>query len=483
MIDMLIRHATAITVDHDRRIINDAAIALSGDRIVAVGADADFADTPATKVINASGMAAIPGLIDSHAHAGHCLVRALGAGDVNKWFHACEEIYARGSTIEFWQAEARLAQMERLKAGVTTNITLLGGGADIYRTDDAAFGDAHCDVTLQSGLRTVLAVGPGRAPFPKSYRRFYPGTAVDLDLTFEQQMEVSEDLIKRRNNILSDRTGICLIMPVYSSDDVADDNFDLSIPAMSEAVSDLRARYSVLFTQDGHRRGSIAVAQKLGVLGDFAMLSHSVDLTPDDFDALTETGASIVHNPSAIMSIYGRCPVPELIDHGVRICLGSDAGAPDRGFDMFRHMANCMHYHRRHFRDPTLMPPGKVFEMATIDAANAIGLGRDLGSLEVGKKADIVLVDLRKPHLYPANMPLNRLAHFANAADVDTVIVDGCILMEGRRVLTFDEASVLDGANTELLRALERTGLEDLLEEPQDLWRNSRVERESWSRA
>ncbi len=477
MIDLLIRHVTAITVDRDRRVINDAAIGVTNDRIVAIGSDADLAETPATKVIDASGMAAIPGLIDSHAHAGHGLVRALGAGDVNKWFHACEEIYARGSTIAFWQAEARLAQLERLKAGVTTSVTLLGGGADIYRTDDAAFGDAHCDVTQQSGLRTILAVGPGRAPFPKFYRRIEPGNNVDFDLTFGRQMRVSEDLIKRRNNILQNRTGICLIMPVYSSQNLADDNFAQSIPAMSEAVSDLRARYAVLFTQDGHRSGSIAVAKKLGLLGSFAMLSHSVDLTADDFDALAETGASIVHNPSAIMSIYGRCPVPELIDHGVRVCLGSDAGAPDRGVDMFRHMANCMHYHRRHFRDPAVMPPGKVFEMATIDAANAMGLGADLGSLEVGKKADIVLVDLRKPHLYPANMPLNRLAHFANAADVDTVIVDGRILMQGRNVLTFNEAFVLDDANAEILRALERTGLMDLLEEPQDLWRKSKVER------
>ena len=111
------------------------------------------------------------------------------------------------------------------------------------------------------------------------------------------------------------------------------------------------------------------------------------------------------------------------------VCLGSEAGAPDRGFDMFRHMAPCMHYHRRHFRDPSRMPPGKVLEMATIDAAHALGLHDDLGSLEPGKKADIVLVDLKKPHLWPPNMPVTRLAHFANAADVDTVVVDGRILM------------------------------------------------------
>ena len=174
------------------------------------------------------------------------------------------------------------------------------------------------------------------------------------------------------------------------------------------------------------------------------MLSHSVDLTPADFAALTETGAHVVHNPSAIMSIYGRCPAPELIEKGVTVCLGSDAGAPDRGFEMFRHMAQCMHYHRRHFRDPSFLPPGKVLEMATIDAAHALGVQEDLGSLDPGKKADIVLVDMRKPHLWPPNMPITRLAHFANAADVDTVVVDGRILMRNRAPRRVESEAILE---------------------------------------
>jgi cytosine/adenosine deaminase-related metal-dependent hydrolase len=263
-------------------------------------------------------------------------------------------------------------------------------------------------------------------------------------------------------------------MPVYFAAELAEPGAQGEIRAMSAAVAELCARSGVLFTQDGHRSGSIAIARDLGVLGPQALLSHSVDLTPEDITALTETGARVVHNPSAIMSVYGRCPVPELIEAGVTVCLGSDAGAPDRGFDMFRHMAQCMHYHRRHFRDPSFMPPGKVLEMATIDAAGALGLGDDLGSLEPGKKADIVLVDLRKAHLWPPNMPVTRLAHFANAADVDTVIVDGRVLMRGRRLINLDEASILEEAEVELTRALRRTGLEHLTEEPGDYWGTAR---------
>ena len=471
MIDLLIRHVTAVTMDPERRVIEDAAIAVGGDRIVAVGPDAEIAAAHApAEEIEARGMAAIPGLIDSHSHAGHGLVRSLGAGDGKAWYEACAEIYSRGSTVEFWRAEARLALLERLKAGVTTAVSLLGGGDDVYRTDDPAYGDAHCDATIESGLRTMLAVGPGRRPFPHRFRRS-DGEVRDVALTFERQMEVSEDLIRRRNDIRDVRTGVCLIMPVYHAADLAEGQAEIA--AMAEAVADLRARHGTLFTQDGHRNGSIAVARELGLLGPFALLSHSVDLTPADFAALTDTGAHIVHNPSAIMSIYGRCPAPELIEKGVTVCLGSDAGAPDRGFDMFRHMAQCMHYHRRHFRNPSYMPPGKVLEMATIDAAHALGVKEDLGSLEPGKKADIVLVDMRKPHLWPPNMPVTRLAHFANAADVDTVVVGGEILMRNRIPRRVDTEAILEAADRELTLALERTGLEGLTREPRDYWQSA----------
>ena len=117
MTDLLIRHVIAVTIDPERRVIDDAAIAVTDGRIAAIGPDAEVAAAHrAADVIEAHGMAAIPGLIDCHSHAGHGLVRSLGAGDGEAWFAACGEIYARGSTVDFWRAEARLAQLERLKA-------------------------------------------------------------------------------------------------------------------------------------------------------------------------------------------------------------------------------------------------------------------------------------------------------------------------------------------------------------------------------
>ncbi|NNM06231.1 MAG: amidohydrolase family protein, partial [Gemmatimonadetes bacterium] len=178
----------------------------------------------------------------------------------------------------------------------------------------------------------------------------------------------------------------------------------------------------------------------------------------------------IVHNPSAIASIRGRCPVTELQAAGVTVMLGSDGVAPDRSYDMFRHMFQAMRYHRFHFRDPDVLPAGRVLSMATIEAAEALGLEEEIGSLEAGKKADIILIDMRKPHLYPFDMPLYRVAYFANGNDVQTVLVNGEILMQDREVLTVNQDEVLDLAQREIRAALERTGLQHLVETPDGFW-------------
>jgi 5-methylthioadenosine/S-adenosylhomocysteine deaminase len=466
--DLLLRGVTAVTMDPDRRVLERAWIAVSGDRITGIGTG----EAPeAQRVIEGPDLVAIPGLIDVHSHAGHGLVRAAGGGDDGKWFAICQAIYARHAPKSFWRAEARLTQLERLMSGVTTGVSLLGGGGDMMRTEAAAAGDAHSSATVESGLRTIMAVGPSRGPFPKEYNSFdSDGRPTPVALDFRTQMLVSEDLILRWNDVLDRRTGVCLVFPVYRNEQMMDPSEAATIRGMTEAVKDLRTRTGVLLTQDGHRGGTIALAQQMGLLGPFALLSHCIDLTEADISALRETGASVAHNPSAVMSIYGRCPAPELIAQGVTVCISSDASAPDRGYDMFRHMAQCMHYHRRHFRDAAILPEGKVLAMTTIDAARALGLDRDLGSLEVGKKADIVLVDMHKPHLYPPVMPVTRLTHFAGAADVDTVIVNGQVLMERRQVPHLDSAAILADAAEQSALAFENAGFADQRSEAASFW-------------
>lgn len=146
------------------------------------------------------------------------------------------------------------------------------------------------------------------------------------------------------------------------------------------------------------------------------------------------------------------------MEAGANVALGSDATAPDRSSDMFRHIQQAMHYHRRHFRDASVLPPGQALAMATIRGARALGMADRIGSLEVGKEADLILVNMNRPHLHPLNMLPTRVACFANGNDVDTVIIGGQILFEGGKALHLDEAAILARAQAEAEAMIERIG-------------------------
>jgi cytosine/adenosine deaminase-related metal-dependent hydrolase len=468
-VDLLLSGGTIIPVDPARTIIEDGAVAIADGLIVAVGNRAYVTRAhSAREVIDTTHHAILPGLIDSHGHAGHGLVKSLHSGDGDAWMQACRVIYTQGSTPAFWRAEARLTALERLMFGVTTGVSLLGGGDSVMRTDTPAHGIAHAEGAASIGIRDIMAIGPTRPPHPRNYADWNGDTSHITAVSFEQQLETMQALIEACHT--ADRSRVCLLMPVAKT--LPEDKAlrDL-ILRQGRAVRDLQQRHRLLFHQDGHHSGSIAIADHVfGLIGPDSFLSHCTDLTEADIASLERHNAAVVHNPSAIASVRGYCPVPALLDRGITVMLGSDGTAPDRSTDMFRHMFQAMRLHQRHARDETLIPPGKALEMVTIDAARGLHMAREIGSLEPGKRADVITIDLRKPHLAPRNMPLWRVVCFAGGADVDTVIADGRVLMRGRRVTHVDVDEVLDDAQRETDAMLARTGLHAALAEPGWLW-------------
>jgi cytosine/adenosine deaminase-related metal-dependent hydrolase len=419
-------------------------------------------------------MVVLPGLIDGHAHAGHSLLRTLGMHN-DTWYKACEEIYATGSTQEYWEVDSALLNLERLKFGTTCGVSFLGGGDSIMRVDHTKYAKSHCDAAEKIGVRTFVAVGPRRPPYPSLYSEWSGESRRDYMVEYEDQIEVTEKIIKENHERASGRVKVAVMFPTPHPERkpiVGQELADLKYRA--EMAHTLSRKYDLMFTMDGHTRGTIKFChEELDFAGPESVFSHSTELTPEEIQICHETRTNIAHNPSAVASIMGRCPVPELIDAGVNIVMGSDAGAPDRSFDMFRHMFQCMRYHRRHYRDADVLPPGKILEMCTIDGAEAFRLDLQIGSLEVGKKADVILIDLNKPHFYPLNMYVDKVTYFANGNDVDTVIVDGEILMQGREVKKVNEQDILDNAQEQIEAALGRIDLEGLFDTTNNYWGKS----------
>jgi len=462
VLDLLIRAGHVITVDEDRRVLRDGVIAVKDGRIVGVFDTTTMpeAPEPALRTIEAPHAIAMPGLVDAHSHAGHGLVRTM-ADDLDAWMDACSRLYLRGATPEFWYAEALLTASERLRFGTTTALSMLGGAGDTIRSDSPDHALAHVAGVADVGLRTVVVVGPGGPPYPKeTLNHEVPEMPTVVRSFLADQLGT---VISVAHELAGHPTAtLATTFPTLTHDQAA----DAGVKESAREVVALAGRLGLGIVQDGHTRDSVHASSDLGLLGRRSLLSHATDLQEGAIDLLSTSGASIAHNPSAIFSQYGRCPVPELLEAGVTVGLGSDATAPDRSADMFRHMFQLTRYHRADHRDPAWFPPGTAIEMATIGSAEALGLRADIGSIELGKRADIILIDTDRPHLTPLSHPVHQVVYFATGADVDTVIVNGEVRMEGGQPIDLDMPAILEDARTQQRLAFERVGLEHPPERP-----------------
>jgi cytosine/adenosine deaminase-related metal-dependent hydrolase len=467
---LLVTEGLVVTMDPARRVIAGGAVLIEGGRIAAVGETAALrAAHPGVAELNAHGKAVLPGLIDVHAHAGHTLVKTMGGGDSARWTESVEAIYPRGATPEFWGADGALAALERLKAGVTTGLSVFGAYGS--RTDEAAHALAHTAAYRRVGVRSVVCPGASPPPYPNSFIRWDGATPTERAITLDHQLRVCEELVAALHDGEGARSRVMLCAPVaFSGRPGVTEELARAYDDTARQVRALSRSLRVGFTQDGHKGGTVRAAAAAGLLGPDALLSHCIDLHEDEIRLIAETDTKVAHNPSANFSIIGRCPAIELMAAGATVAIASDGTAPDRSFDMFRHMFQAMHYHRRHFRDPKVLPPGQALAMITCDAARALGMAEEIGSLEVGKRADIAIVALRQPHLWPGDMPLFRLVCFAVGSDVETVLVGGRVVMAGRQVLTVEEDAVLEDATREISLAVQRTGLQAMLETPAGFW-------------
>jgi cytosine/adenosine deaminase-related metal-dependent hydrolase len=195
----------------------------------------------------------------------------------------------------------------------------------------------------------------------------------------------------------------------------------------------------------------------VGLVGSNVVFAHGVWLTEKEWPILARKGASVAHCPSSNMKLSsGIAKVPEMMSTGVNVGLGCDGGPSNNSYDMIREMKTASLLQKARTMDPLSMSAETVLEMATLNGAKAVGLQDQVGSIEPGKKADLIIVTMRRPHLIPTFNPVSHIAYAALGADVDTTIVDGKILMENRRLTTLDEDRIIENASERAARLLER---------------------------
>jgi 5-methylthioadenosine/S-adenosylhomocysteine deaminase len=432
-VDLLIRDGTVVTMDAERRVIPEGAVAIRGDRIVAIlepGSDLP----PARETLDARGRLVIPGLVNAHGHAAMTLLRGI-ADDLKLLDWLENHIFpaeSKNVSPEFVYWGTLLGCVEMARSGTTTYV-------DMYMFEEDA-----ARATERAGIRGVL--GQSVIGFPVPDHR-----------TPEEALAAARRFLERYR-------GHPLIVPsvaphalyttpleiVVKSRDLAR---EFGVPLQIHAVEPPEENDQVLKKLGKRTIDALADA---GILGPGTILHHAIWLSREDIETIARHSASTSHNPESNMkTASGTSPVPDLLAAGVNVGLGTDGAASNNNLDLFEEMDTAAKLHKLVRQDATAMPAKTVFHMATLGGAAALGMSDQLGSLETGKLADVVLVEARVPELTPLYDVYSHLVYAVKGANVETVVVNGRIVVRDRRMETVDEAEVMAKANEMRAKILE----------------------------
>lgn len=425
-VSLVVTGGDVVTMDASRRVLSPGAVAVNGRDIVAVGTPEEIArQFAASETIEAAGHVVLPGLVNTHTHAPMVMYRGL-ADDLALMDWLQKYIFpAEAKTVspEMVRVGTRLAALEMIQSGTTTF-------ADMYY-----FEEEIARATKAAGLRGVL--GETIIGFPVA------------------DAKTPADALKRTEAFMREFAGDDLITAVPAPHSP----YTVDEPTL-RAIRELADRYKVPIlihlaeTEDEvniirekHGMSPTAWLDSLGFLRPDVVAAHCVWLTDDDIAIMKRAGAAVSHNPESNMKLAsGVAPIPKYLAAGITVGLGTDGAASNNDLDMFEAMRQTAFLHKLVSRDPRAMPATAVLEMATIGGARALGLDKRVGSLEAGKRADLIVVAMNGARQTPMYNPVSHLVYVARGDDVRTTVVNGKVLMRDRQMRTLDERVVLADA-------------------------------------
>ena len=426
-VDLLILGGTVVTMDASRRVLEDGAIAIAAGRIVAVGPRAEVErDYQSQTTIDARGQLITPGLINGHTHIPMVLFRGLADDlDLQDWL--TKYIFpaeAKNVSEEFVRVGTRLGLAEMIRGGTTTY-------CDMYY-----FEDAIADETNKAGVRGVL--GETVIDFPvadnktnaeamayveKFVKRWQGNDLIVPAIAPHAPYTVSEEHLKAAR-AFSDRTGAPIVTHVSETQKEVEDS---------------------LKTKNA---SPVQYLERIGFLNDKVIAAHMVWPQGDDLEILKRRGVGVVHNPQSNMKLAsGVAPVPKMLSEGLLVGLGTDGAASNNDLNIWEEMDTVAKLHKVFSGDPKIISAQQAFELATIRGAQALHLEKEIGSLEAGKRADLLLIERDSLNQTPMYNLYSDLVYATKANDVQTVVINGKIVMRDRKLLTLDEATIKKDAS------------------------------------
>jgi 5-methylthioadenosine/S-adenosylhomocysteine deaminase len=423
--DIIIHNGIIVTVNSDFEIIANGMVCIRHGRLQRVEARTGGQPLPeAHEIIDADGGIILPGLVNTHTHLPMTLFRGL-ADDLPLSIWLDQHIFpaeARHINPETVRLATLLACAEMILSGTTTCC------------DGYFFEDIVAAAVRETGLRAVLGQGVIDFPAPGIPD---PADNVQCAVRFVEKWQNVSPLVTP--SIFCHTPYTCSFETLKKAKQAADAKGVL----FQIHVAETRTEYDR--SRSEHQTTPIEYLDTIGILNPQTLLVHAVWLDNTDIQTISRRQANISHNPESNMKLAsGVAPVLDLLSAGVTVGLGTDGCASNNDLDLFREMDTAAKLHKVNRFDPTVMDAATVLKMATIGGAGAIGLGTDIGSLEVGKQADVIIIDTRKPHHVPLYNPVSQIVYAAQGSDVRDVIVCGNVLMRRRKLLTIGMEDVLD---------------------------------------
>jgi 5-methylthioadenosine/S-adenosylhomocysteine deaminase len=437
---ILIKNGALLTMDKNNSITTGDLL-IRGSRIAGVGEALDSADV----VIDASRCAVLPGFVQTHIHLCQTLFRGV-ADDLAliDWLKTRVWPMEAAHTRDSLRASARLAVAEMIKGGTTSALTMetVNHTAEAFR------------VAEETGFRATI----GKCMMDK-------GVGVPDALHEETESSISESLalLEEWHGRAEGRIRYCFA-PRFAVSCTPELLAQVSQLARERGVmvhthaSENRTEIEMVERETGQR--NVAYLHSLGITGQHVALAHCIHLDNSELEILASTGTHVAHCPSSNLKLgSGIAPITEMLERGISVSLGADGAPCNNRLDMFTEMRTAALLQKvSHGADA--LPSQRVLRLATIDGARALGLEQEIGSLEMGKRADVIIVNLDCLHSTPRPADLiSAIVYSAEASDVQTVIIDGNLVMRERELLTLDEREVIETANREAGLLLERAGI------------------------
>jgi 5-methylthioadenosine/S-adenosylhomocysteine deaminase len=433
MVDMLVKNGTIITMDNERRIIRDGTIVIDDGLIVDVGAARDMKKVnEADNIIDASGKIVLPGLINTHFHSGYTLIRGLGPekklADSLRFIYPP---YVCRLAADDCYLSALLGYIEMIKSGITCVVE------NNYFIADRKNNESIARSGEEVGLRLMLAPVVGDIAPCESLIMESEEVRVEID-----------KLVKNWHGAANGRIQIWIMAGIPGIRETPErceeirglaDKYRLGITChFSEDlnwIKTIRKKYGY----DTHTE----FLQHHGLLGSDVLVSHAVWVTGGELELLKKTNTKVSHDPIANMYLGdGIAPIPRYIKAVITVSLGSDSVRSGVSSDMFQLMRFAALLQKGVSLDPGVLNSAQVLEMATRGGAEAVGMESQIGSLEQGKRADVIVVNTKELHMQPLNNIVANLVYGATGMDVETTVVDGRLLMKNRKIESVDEADV-----------------------------------------